>query len=173
MYRENNKGPRTVPWGTPDKTGAQSDFTRFTTIRCCLKHRKKICPFQCLATVTNSIAKQFAFICILAHEYGHHHHRTPATGLDWHVCPPTTLFSPRGGVAGIPRGLDSPNSHCPREFDRRLWHRVGTLDVSARYREDVISNFEGTYVHRIFDTKLCHMGKELDPFFFKLSNSLG
>ena len=27
MYRENNKGPRTVPWGTPDKTGAQSDFT--------------------------------------------------------------------------------------------------------------------------------------------------
>ena len=37
MYRENNKGPRTVPWGTPDKTGAQSDFTPFTTTRCCLK----------------------------------------------------------------------------------------------------------------------------------------
>ena len=33
MYRENNKGPRTVPWGTPDKTGAQSDFTPFTTTR--------------------------------------------------------------------------------------------------------------------------------------------
>ena len=31
MYRENNKGPRTVPWGTPDKTGAQSDFTPFTS----------------------------------------------------------------------------------------------------------------------------------------------
>ena len=43
MYRENNKGPRTVPWETPDKTEAQSDFT----------------PFQYLAT--NSIAKQFAF----------------------------------------------------------------------------------------------------------------
>ena len=41
MYRENNKGPRTVPWGTPDKTGAQSDFTPFTTTRCCLKQRKE------------------------------------------------------------------------------------------------------------------------------------
>ena len=41
MYRENNKGPRTVPWGIPDKTGAQSDFTPFTTTRCCLKHRKE------------------------------------------------------------------------------------------------------------------------------------
>ena len=39
MYKENNKGPRTVPWGTPDKTGAQSDFTPFTTTRCCLKQR--------------------------------------------------------------------------------------------------------------------------------------
>ena len=58
MYRENNKGPRTVPLGTPDKTGAQSDFTPFTTTRCCLKQRKDY-PFQCLAT--NSIAKQFAF----------------------------------------------------------------------------------------------------------------
>ena len=25
----------------------------------------------------------------------------------------------------------------------------------------------------IFDTKLCHMGRELDPRFSKLSNSLG
>ena len=40
MYKENNKGTRTVPWGTPDKTGAQSDFTPFTTTRCCLKQRK-------------------------------------------------------------------------------------------------------------------------------------
>ena len=24
MYRENNKGPGTVPWGTPDKTGLGS-----------------------------------------------------------------------------------------------------------------------------------------------------
>ena len=52
MYRENNKGPRTVPWGTPDKTGAQSDFTPFEA-------KKRIYPFQCLAT--DSIAKQFAF----------------------------------------------------------------------------------------------------------------
>ena len=47
MYRENNKGPRTVPWGTPDKTSLFS------------KAQKRIYPFQCLAT--NSIAKQFAF----------------------------------------------------------------------------------------------------------------
>ena len=45
MYRENNKGPRTVPWGTPDKTGAQSDFTPFTTTRCCLKQRKESIHF--------------------------------------------------------------------------------------------------------------------------------
>ena len=37
-----------------------------------------------------------------------------------------------GGVVGIPWGLDSENSHCPRKFDRRLWHRGGTLDVTAR-----------------------------------------
>ena len=49
-----------VGGGAPDKPGAESDFTRFTTTRCCLKHRKEsIHFFQCLAT--NSIAKQFAF----------------------------------------------------------------------------------------------------------------
>ena len=31
-----NKGPRTVPYGTPDKTGAQSDFAPFKTTHCCL-----------------------------------------------------------------------------------------------------------------------------------------
>ena len=31
MCTENNKGPRTVPCGTPDATGAQSDLTPFTT----------------------------------------------------------------------------------------------------------------------------------------------
>ena len=36
MCRETNKGPRTVPCGTPDTTGAQSDLTPFTTTRCCL-----------------------------------------------------------------------------------------------------------------------------------------
>ena len=54
MYRENNKGPRTVPWGTTDKTEAQSDFTPLFS-----EAKKRIYPFQCLAT--NSIAKQFAF----------------------------------------------------------------------------------------------------------------
>ena len=48
MYKENNKGPRTVSWGTPDKTGAQSDFTPFTTTRCCLKQRKESIHFNVL-----------------------------------------------------------------------------------------------------------------------------
>ena len=56
MYTENDKGPRTVPWGTPDKIGAQTHFIPFTTTRF-LKQRKE--PFQCLAT--KSTAKQFAF----------------------------------------------------------------------------------------------------------------
>ena len=33
-------------------------------------------------------------------------------------------------VAGILYGLDSQNSHCSREFDRRVWHNGGTLDDS-------------------------------------------
>ena len=32
----------------------------------------------------------------------------------------------------LPWGLDSQNSPCPQDLDRRLWHRGGTLDVSAR-----------------------------------------
>ena len=36
MCKENNEEPRTVPSGTPDKTGANSDFAPFTTTRCCL-----------------------------------------------------------------------------------------------------------------------------------------
>ena len=36
MYRENNNGPRTAPCGTPDKTGAHSEVSRFTTARCVL-----------------------------------------------------------------------------------------------------------------------------------------
>ena len=51
MYRENNEGPRTVPWGTPDKTGAQSDFTPFTTTRCCLKQRKESIHFNVLPPI--------------------------------------------------------------------------------------------------------------------------
>ena len=33
MCRENNKGPRTVPCGTPDTTGAQSDLTPFSHLQ--------------------------------------------------------------------------------------------------------------------------------------------
>ena len=61
-------------------------------------------------------------------------------------------------MALIPLGLDCQNRHCPWEFDRRLWHRGGTLDVSSenlkeiRYKFDVSSEnlkeirykFEGT-----------------------------
>ena len=37
-YKNNNR-PRTVPWGTPEKTGVQSDFSLFTPTCCCLKYR--------------------------------------------------------------------------------------------------------------------------------------
>ena len=40
MYKENNNGLRTVPYGSPDTTGTQSDLTPFTTTLCCLKHKK-------------------------------------------------------------------------------------------------------------------------------------
>ena len=40
-----------VPWGTPDKTGAQSDFYPFTTIRCCLKQRKESIHFNVLPPI--------------------------------------------------------------------------------------------------------------------------
>ena len=46
IYNENNTGPRTVPWGTSDKTGAQSEFIPFTTTRCCLKQRKESIHFR-------------------------------------------------------------------------------------------------------------------------------
>ena len=47
LYYENNNGPRTVPWGTPDKTGAQSDLIPFTTIfrnACCLSDKDYVLP---------------------------------------------------------------------------------------------------------------------------------
>ena len=74
-------------------------------------------------------------------------------------------------MAGIPWGLDSQNSHCPQEFDRRLWHRGGTLAICfSEKTEEIMSKFEGT--SRGVLTKLCHMGRELDNFSI-LSNSLG
>ena len=52
-----------------------------------------------------------------------------------------------GGGGRHTLGITQPKqSHCPREFDRRLWHRGCTLDVSARKL-----------------MKLClHMGRELN-----------
>ena len=41
MYKENNKGPRTLPRGTPDTTGPQSDLIPFTLNLSCLEQRKK------------------------------------------------------------------------------------------------------------------------------------
>ena len=70
---------------------------------------------------------------------------------------------PQREMAGIPWGLDCQNSHCPREFDRRRWHRGVTLDVSAR-----TSRRNYVYIWRhaqgILDTKLRHMGSELNIF---------
>ena len=39
MYKGNNKRPRTVPCGTPNKTRAQPDFAPFTTTYCRLQHK--------------------------------------------------------------------------------------------------------------------------------------
>ena len=36
MCREDNNGPRTVPCGTPGKTGAHSEVSPFTTAHCVL-----------------------------------------------------------------------------------------------------------------------------------------
>ena len=42
LYRENNKGPRTVSCRTPATTRAQSDLIPFTTTLCCKKHKKHL-----------------------------------------------------------------------------------------------------------------------------------
>ena len=47
-----------MPWGTPDKTGAQSDFTSITTTRCVWSKEKYL---SISMSCHNSIAKQFAF----------------------------------------------------------------------------------------------------------------
>ena len=41
LYKENNKGTRTVPCGTPDTTGAESDLTPFTGYHPLLSKAKK------------------------------------------------------------------------------------------------------------------------------------
>ena len=65
-------------------------------------------------------------------------------GGAWGTYMHLSMFSSRVGVAGIPYELDCQNSLCLQEFDRQLWHRGGTLDVSARNLEDIMSKFEGT-----------------------------
>ena len=39
IYNGNNNGPKTVPCGTQDKTGAHSDFAPLTTTLCCLEQK--------------------------------------------------------------------------------------------------------------------------------------
>ena len=48
---------------------------------------------------------------------------------------------------------------------------VGPLMFQWENLEEIIPKFEGR--PRDMDTKLCHMGKELDPNFSKSSNYLG
>ena len=78
-----------------------------------------------------------------------------------------SMFSPRDGVAGIPWGLHSQNSHYTQEFDRQLWHRGGNFDVPGRKsrRNDV---YIWRHVQGILDPNLCHMGRDI-----KLINFLG
>ena len=41
IYKDNNIGPRTVPCGTPNKTGAHWGFAPLITTLCCLLHRNE------------------------------------------------------------------------------------------------------------------------------------
>ena len=58
MYRENNKGPRTVPLGTRQNRSPVRFYSIYNN-SLLSEAKKRIYPFQCLAT--DSIAKQFAF----------------------------------------------------------------------------------------------------------------
>ena len=42
----NNRGPNIEPWGTPDKTGAQSDAVPLMTTRCLRSHKKALNQFK-------------------------------------------------------------------------------------------------------------------------------
>ena len=45
------QGTKNGALGTPNKTRAQSDFTPFTTTRCCLKHKKESIHFSVLPPI--------------------------------------------------------------------------------------------------------------------------
>ena len=44
MYGENNNGPRTVPCGTPDKTGVHSEVSPFYNSSLCFITKQGIYP---------------------------------------------------------------------------------------------------------------------------------
>ena len=52
VYRKNNKGPRTVPWGAhPTKPEPNQILLHLQTARCCLKHRNESFHFNVLLHV--------------------------------------------------------------------------------------------------------------------------
>ena len=59
MHRENNKGPRTVPWGDTRQNRSPVRFYSIYNNSLLSEAKKRIYPFQCLAT--NFMAKQFTF----------------------------------------------------------------------------------------------------------------
>ena len=47
MYTKNSMGPRTVPWGTPERTGWEEDCVPSETTICDLPCNKKWNPGMC------------------------------------------------------------------------------------------------------------------------------
>ena len=46
MYKRNNKGPRTEPWGTPGKTGNHLEKQPLITTNCSVSGQKTSQPLQ-------------------------------------------------------------------------------------------------------------------------------
>ena len=74
------------------------------------------------------------------------------------------------GCWGIPLGLNCQNAALGN-LTNDSGTGAGPLDVSARKSQ---RNYVWIWRHAqgIFDTNLCHMGREFDPNFLKLSNAL-
>ena len=60
IYKENNSGPRTVPCGTPDKTGTHRDFAPLTTTLYCMLHRNE--SIHTKVFFTYAISMEIAFM---------------------------------------------------------------------------------------------------------------